>query len=95
MILASLASPISWFVARESAKNRIVSLTVALMVGLASLRCGATLYPVVVYLSADNERKTHDVGKIGISDGILLKPGKLDDAEMVIMRTHVEQGERL
>ncbi len=125
--------------------------TVALMVGLAALLCGAVLYPVVVHLSADNEQKTrevldshismmealgraiakrdsdtgahnyrvawiaagiaeqmgitghamqaliagsflHDVGKIGIPDAILLKPGKLDDAEMTIMRTHVTQG---
>lgn len=130
------------------------SLTVALMVCLASLLCGAALYPVVVHLSADNERKArevldshismmealgraiakrdsdtgahnyrvawiaasiaehmglkrsamqalilgsflHDVGKIGIPDAILLKPGKLDDAELVIMRTHVEQGESI
>jgi HD-GYP domain-containing protein (c-di-GMP phosphodiesterase class II) len=34
----------------------------------------------------------HDVGKIGVPDAILLKPGKLDDAEMSIMRTHVNQG---
>jgi HD-GYP domain-containing protein (c-di-GMP phosphodiesterase class II) len=34
----------------------------------------------------------HDVGKIGVPDAILLKPGKLDDAEMTIMRTHVNQG---
>lgn len=31
----------------------------------------------------------HDVGKIGISDGILLKPGKLSDDEMATMRRHV------
>lgn len=127
------------------------SLTVALMVCLASLLCGAVLYPVVVRLSADNDHKTrevldshismmealgraiakrdsdtgahnyrvawiaagiaekmnisgkdmqaliagsflHDVGKIGIPDAILLKPGKLDAAEMTIMRTHVNQG---
>ena len=125
--------------------------TAALLVGLAALLCGAVLYPVVVHLSADNEKKTrevldshismmealgraiakrdsdtgahnyrvawiaagiaekmgiagnamqaliagsflHDVGKIGIPDAILLKPGKLDDAEMTIMRTHVNQG---
>lgn len=130
------------------------ALTVALMVCLASLLCGAALYPVVVYLSADNERKArevldshismmealgraiakrdsdtgahnyrvawiaasiaehlgfqgnamqalmagsflHDVGKIGIPDAILLKPGKLDDAEFAIMRTHVTQGEEI
>lgn len=35
----------------------------------------------------------HDVGKIGIPDGILLKPGKLDDNEFSIMKTHVELGE--
>lgn len=130
------------------------SLTVALMVGLASLLCGAALYPVVVHLSADNERKArevldshismmeslgraiakrdsdtgahnyrvawiaariaermglrggamqaliagsflHDVGKIGIPDAILLKPGKLDATEFDIMRTHVAQGEQI
>jgi len=130
------------------------SLIVALMVALASLLCGAALYPVVVHLSADNERKArevldshismmeslgraiakrdsdtgahnyrvawiaariaerqglsgsamqaliagsflHDVGKIGIPDAILLKPGKLDDAEFVVMRTHVAQGEQI
>lgn len=130
------------------------SLTMALMVCLASLLCGAALYPVVVHLSSDNERKArevldshismmealgraiakrdsdtgahnyrvawiaasiaermgltgsamqaliagsflHDVGKIGIPDAILLKPGKLDEAEFVIMRTHVAQGEEI
>lgn len=35
----------------------------------------------------------HDVGKIGISDNILLKPGKLDDEEFRIMQTHVALGE--
>lgn len=37
----------------------------------------------------------HDVGKIGIPDAILLKPGKLDDEEMATMRTHVAQGEAI
>jgi len=30
----------------------------------------------------------HDVGKIGISDSILLKPGKLTDEEFEVMKTH-------
>jgi diguanylate cyclase (GGDEF)-like protein len=34
----------------------------------------------------------HDVGKIGITDGILLKPGALTDAELAEMRRHSELG---
>ncbi|MGB5096323.1 MAG: HD domain-containing phosphohydrolase [Porticoccaceae bacterium] len=34
----------------------------------------------------------HDVGKIGIPDGILLKPGKLDADEFKVMQTHTEIG---
>lgn len=34
----------------------------------------------------------HDIGKIGVPDHILLKKGRLDDDEMVIMRQHVEFG---
>lgn len=34
----------------------------------------------------------HDVGKIGITDAILLKPGRLDAAEFAIMRSHVSLG---
>jgi HD-GYP domain-containing protein (c-di-GMP phosphodiesterase class II) len=37
----------------------------------------------------------HDVGKIGIPDAILLKPGRLDEQEMDTMRTHVAQGEEI
>jgi HD-GYP domain-containing protein (c-di-GMP phosphodiesterase class II) len=124
----------------------------SLMVCLASLVCGAAIYPVVVHLARENEHKAqqvleshiammealgraiakrdsdtgahnyrvawlaasvaealglrgaamqsliagsflHDAGKIGIPDAILLKPGRLDDAEMATMRTHVALGE--
>jgi HD-GYP domain-containing protein (c-di-GMP phosphodiesterase class II) len=34
----------------------------------------------------------HDVGKLGIRDNILLKPGRLDEEEFAVMRTHVEHG---
>ncbi|MCX8018085.1 MAG: HD domain-containing protein, partial [Rhodocyclaceae bacterium] len=130
------------------------ALAAALIAGLASLLCGLVIYPVVVHLSADNERKArevldshismmealgraiakrdsdtgahnyrvawiaarigeamglsgtamqaliagsflHDVGKIGIPDAILLKPGRLDDGEMAIMRSHVKLGEEI
>lgn len=34
----------------------------------------------------------HDIGKIGISDTILLKPGKLTDEEFTVMKTHARLG---
>jgi len=34
----------------------------------------------------------HDIGKVGISDTILLKPGKLTDEEFAIMKTHTTIG---
>lgn len=34
----------------------------------------------------------HDVGKVGIPDAVLQKPGKLDDDERAIMQTHAAQG---
>ncbi|MEG3753372.1 CHASE2 domain-containing protein [Psychromonas arctica] len=34
----------------------------------------------------------HDIGKVGIPDHILLKPGKLSADELVIMRTHAALG---
>jgi putative two-component system response regulator len=37
----------------------------------------------------------HDVGKIGIPDRILLKPGKLTDEEWIIMKQHTTIGGRI
>jgi response regulator RpfG family c-di-GMP phosphodiesterase len=34
----------------------------------------------------------HDLGKLGVPDAILLKPGKLDPEEWNVMKTHVERG---
>lgn len=37
----------------------------------------------------------HDIGKLGIPDAILHKPGKLDGQEWAIMQTHSETGYRI
>ena len=37
----------------------------------------------------------HDIGKIGIPDNILLKPGRLDDDELKVMRKHAEYGAKI
>ncbi len=130
------------------------AIKIALIACFAALLCGAAIYPIIVTLSRENERKAlevldshiammealgraiakrdsdtgahnyrvawiaarigeelglsgskmqaliagsflHDVGKIGIPDAILLKPGRLDDAEMTTMRTHVGLGEEI
>ncbi|MDR9499043.1 MAG: HD-GYP domain-containing protein [Hydrogenovibrio sp.] len=61
-----------------------------------------TLYAIALAESVDlplNERQAllkgafvHDIGKIAISDTILLKPGPLNDEEFSIMKTHVSEG---
>ena len=42
-----------------------------------------------------NASTMHDIGKIGIPDAILQKPGKLEPAEWEIMKTHVTIGAKL
>jgi len=37
----------------------------------------------------------HDIGKIGVPDGVLLKPGKLDADEWATMRRHCEIGQAI
>ncbi|HXT58915.1 MAG TPA: HD domain-containing phosphohydrolase, partial [Pirellulales bacterium] len=37
----------------------------------------------------------HDIGKIGINDEVLRKPGKLSEAEFEHIKTHVEIGYRI
>ena len=37
----------------------------------------------------------HDIGKIGVPDNILFKPGPLNEAEWDVMKQHPERGERI
>ncbi|MHB8635706.1 MAG: HD domain-containing phosphohydrolase [Fimbriimonadaceae bacterium] len=39
--------------------------------------------------------RLHDIGKIGVADDILLKPGKLTEAEIEVMRRHTTVGSEL
>ncbi len=64
-----------------------------------------TLYAIKFAQSIDLDYKSiqklikgaflHDIGKIGISDNILLKNGNLDEDEFNIMRSHVNKGIQL
>ena len=45
-------------------------------------------YPELIYLTSP----LHDIGKVGIPDCVLLKPGRLDDSEFAVMKTHAYLG---
>ncbi|MBN9308522.1 HD domain-containing phosphohydrolase [Devosia sp.] len=62
-----------------------VSSLIAEALGLSPERCR------LIYLAAP----LHDIGKIGIADAILGKPGKLSPDEMAVMRQHVTIGARI
>ncbi len=55
----------------------------------------------IFYADEDDRRSLfyaaplHDLGKIGIPDAILLKPGALDPGELAIMRTHTSIGHEI
>jgi len=65
-----------------------------------------TLYSLILAKYMDNitekfleELETagllHDIGKIGIAEGILCKPGKLSDEEYEIIKSHPQKGKKL
>ena len=39
--------------------------------------------------------RLHDIGKIGVPDAVLRKPGRLDDAEFALIRKHPTDGEAI
>jgi putative two-component system response regulator len=45
-------------------------------------------YARLIYLTSP----LHDIGKVGIPDSVLLKPGRLSDWEFAIMKTHTSIG---
>jgi putative two-component system response regulator len=61
------------------------SRMIAERLGLSRQECDS------IYLASP----LHDIGKVAIPDGILLKPGRLDDDERAIVETHAEIGERI
>lgn len=55
-------------------------------------RCGLTTHQLNVLNAA---AAVHDIGKVGIPDSVLLKPGRLDVAEWELMKTHPVIGARV
>ncbi len=69
--------------------------------GLHTRRVGETASRLATVLVPDQAKlihrasPLHDVGKIGVSDTILLKSGKLTDEEFDIMRQHTTTGAKI
>jgi len=61
------------------------SVSLARAIGMSDKECEVIL----------NASPLHDIGKIGIPDRILLKPGKLNQDEWEIMKSHTLIGERI
>jgi len=62
---------------------------------LARLLAEATGLPSSVCFMIERAAPLHDVGKIGVADEILLKPGKLTTDEFIQMQAHTRIGESL
>jgi len=71
--------------AKHTIRMGLFCETLARLIGLNDLLCS------VLRIAAP----LHDVGKIGISDTILLKPGALTPGEFEIIKTHCEIGHRI
>jgi HD-GYP domain-containing protein (c-di-GMP phosphodiesterase class II) len=69
----------------HSERVRIYSMAIARACGM----------PEAELRDIDHGVMLHDIGKIGIPDSILLKPGPLSRDEWKVMRTHPEVGRRL
>jgi putative nucleotidyltransferase with HDIG domain len=70
------------YTAGHSQRVRRVSLAIGRELRLSAKQLGALATAALF----------HDIGKIGMPDSILTKPGTLDRAEAVIMREHVTRG---
>ena len=68
--------------------ERVSRITRLIAEGVAASRGLSATFIEQISLFA----RLHDIGKIGIPDAILLKPGRLDGEEMAVMRSHVEKG---
>ena len=70
------------YTAGHSQRVRRVSLAIGRELRLSAKQLGALATAALF----------HDIGKIGMPDSILTKPGKLDRAEAAVMREHVTRG---
>ncbi len=71
---------------------RMVSYSIAIAEGLRKMDLPSHQVDRRMILDIERNASVHDIGKVGIPDNILKKPGKLTPEEWEIMKTHVMIG---
>jgi HD-GYP domain-containing protein (c-di-GMP phosphodiesterase class II) len=109
-VILNLTNKLSDFSVRLLDSNLEILETLGSAIALRDSDTNAHNYRVTIFsvriaeaagLSADSIRTLikgaflHDVGKIGISDNILLKPASLTKDEFDVMKTHVSRGQKI
>jgi HD-GYP domain-containing protein (c-di-GMP phosphodiesterase class II) len=88
----ALPDQLDWVTSAVDAKDRYTrahSRRVALLARKLAVACGMTAAGADrVYLAG----LFHDIGKIGVPESILHKPGRLSDDEFELMKLHAELG---
>ncbi|MDY6984440.1 MAG: HD domain-containing protein, partial [Pseudomonadota bacterium] len=94
-VVRDLSGPIEALFAALKARDSYTAYhsnrTTALASSLGK-RCGLSAQQLRVLEAA---AAVHDIGKIGVPDAVLLKPGRLDAREWALMKRHSEIGAQL
>ncbi len=88
MLVASISSLIRALEARDSYTRGHSESVAAISMGIARKMNFSQAEIEDLVLCA----RLHDIGKIGIQDGILLKPGRLTNEEFTIIQQHPQKG---
>ncbi|HUW69097.1 MAG TPA: HD domain-containing phosphohydrolase [bacterium] len=72
--------------------ERVQTFSRALAEQMLAMRMYATRLTSAFIETLYQTAALHDIGKVGIPDSVLLKPGKLTDEELTVMKRHCELG---
>lgn len=97
VILSNITNGFSELVEKKDTETGVhITRMVAYSTIIANALCNKDLdaYPVdnKFVMEVERNASSHDIGKVGIPDSILKKPGKLTPDEWIIMKTHTSMG---
>jgi len=91
MMLASITSLVTALEARDAYTRGHTESVAEIVIGMAGHINVAEEEIKILCLAA----KLHDLGKIGVPDSVLLKPGRLTDEEFAVIKRHPEVGAQI